>query len=236
MDLEYIANLLANLSGVPARVYINKQLQYFSSLIELYKDPANLYIEEILSKEDNVSYFTTHDFLTYGVVKSKDIAIVIGPSRPINMNDQDLKSLAFQLDIPVNKTNDFISGMKRLGVLPLDSMLQILFSFSHLLNGDKLTLKDIKIHEDKQVDIKIKIQKETANKDLEEISNDYINNSYAIEEKVMGMVRKGDINSLRAWMSNAPSTTSGILANEQIRQSKNTFVVTATLACRNAII
>ena len=49
------------------------------------------------------------------------------------------------------------------------------------------------------------------------------------------MVRKGDSMALQKWLSTAPAIRGGVVANDQLRQRKNLFIVTVTLACRAAI-
>ena len=51
----------------------------------------------------------------------------------------------------------------------------------------------------------------------------------------MNIIRKGDSAALREWIFNAPAVRAGVLAPDQLRQRKNTFIVTATLASRAAI-
>ena len=51
----------------------------------------------------------------------------------------------------------------------------------------------------------------------------------------MHMIEHGDYTALKEWLANAPALRSGILAADQIRQMKNTFIVSATLASRAAI-
>ena len=51
----------------------------------------------------------------------------------------------------------------------------------------------------------------------------------------MTIVRKGDTAALQEWVQSAPAVRGGIIAAEQLRQMKNTFIVSATLASRAAI-
>ena len=60
-------------------------------------------------------------------------------------------------------------------------------------------------------------------------------NTYSQEQQLLRMVRKGDTASLRQWIASAPAIRGGTLATDQLRQLKNTFVVTATLVSRAAI-
>ena len=58
---------------------------------------------------------------------------------------------------------------------------------------------------------------------------------YNQEQQILRLVRKGDVPALTKWMEAAPAIRGGALASEQLRQIKNTFIVTATLASRAAI-
>ena len=51
----------------------------------------------------------------------------------------------------------------------------------------------------------------------------------------MNIVRKGDTQALKEWVKQAPAVRAGIIAKDQLRQVKNTFIVTATLVSRAAI-
>jgi len=62
-----------------------------------------------------------------------------------------------------------------------------------------------------------------------------VHNTFELEQTVMTMVRKGDISALREWIKAAPAVRGGIIATEQLRQMKNTFIVSVTLASRAAI-
>ncbi len=52
---------------------------------------------------------------------------------------------------------------------------------------------------------------------------------------MLNIVRKGDTAALREWIKNAPAIRGGTLAAEQLRQMKNTFIVSTTLISRAAI-
>jgi AraC-like DNA-binding protein len=60
-------------------------------------------------------------------------------------------------------------------------------------------------------------------------------NTLSIEQAITDIVRSGDTAALKSWASTAPAVRSGIIAPDQLRQYKNTFIVTATLVSRAAI-
>ena len=51
----------------------------------------------------------------------------------------------------------------------------------------------------------------------------------------MNMIKKGDYISLSELLENSPLLNAGVIADNQLRQLKNIFIVTATIASRSAI-
>lgn len=48
----------------------------------------------------------------------------------------------------------------------------------------------------------------------------------------MNMIKKGDYISLSELLENSPLLNAGVIADNQLRQLKNIFIVTATIASR----
>lgn len=69
--------------------------------------------------------------------------------------------------------------------------------------------------------------------DVQEHPN--VHNSFDAEQQLLHMVRKGDCSAMKRWLSSAPAIRGGTLAADQLRQVKNTFVVSVTLVSRAAI-
>lgn len=237
LDLRYICTVIGSLSGVPIRIYQGEELFFYHSLVYLPKDPMEIYREDIWRVETHVGYYVTTHFHYYGIVNSGDIKIIIGPTRQISDKDQDLRELAFLADVPAEDVEDFMAGMKSIIAMPLVSILQILCTINYILNGDKLELKDIAIYEAEQNDLKELLERQRS---ANAFSNDtdaqpYQHNTYTQEQEMLRMVRKGDTVALRKWIASAPAIRGGTLAADQLRQFKNTFIVTATLISRAVI-
>lgn len=234
IDLRYICTVIGNLSGIPIRVYQGETLFFYHSLVYLPKDPMETCREELSRVKTHVGYFVTPHFHYYGIVNSGETRIIIGPTRQISGNDQELRELAFQTDVPAEDTEDFVAGMKSIIPMPLESVLQILCTINYILNGEKLELEDITIDESEQNDLK-ELSERQRSDDSFYNRPDTPHNTYTLEQKMLRMVRKGDTAALREWIASAPAIRGGTLASDQLRQMKNTFVVTATLVSRAAI-
>ena len=237
IDLEYLCRVIGNLAGIPIRIYRGKEQIYFYSVVSFPADPIVPYLNNVFSIKDNIGYFTTPYFNYYGIVRRDDCSIVIGPSRQTPMSEHDMRELAFTCDVPSAHTEDFISAMKSLVQMPLGSIIQILCTLNYVLNGEKRSLEDITIYDFEQTNLEKIIENERFNQSYEaaEYTPRETHNTLALEQTLMQMISMGDVGALCEWLSHAPSVRGGVIANDALRQLKNTFVVTATLASRAAI-
>ena len=233
-DLKYICTVIGNLSGIPIRIYEGDKQTFYHSLVRLPKDPVGACIDGIKAIDDDVGYFATDSRQYYGVLNVGGVKIVIGPSGQIRPADRELHELAFRADVSPDDIPDFIAGMKAIVCMPLESILQILCMLNYVMTGAKKTLEDVAIYDKEQETLsKQNAMSQTAG--FPEERNGAHHNTYDLEQLLMNLIRKGDTAALREWVSSAPAVRGGIIAPDQLRQQKNMFIVTATLASRAAI-
>lgn len=240
IDLKYICTVIGNLSGIPIRLFEGQKRIYYHSIVSLPKDPMLIYQDEIWNLTENVTYFVTQYFNYYGIVNSGTMKIIIGPTCQVTNSTQELKEMAFQTDIAAEDVDDFVNGMKSIVAMPLESVMQMLCTINYILNDEKLELKDIAIHDTEQTQLKALLEKQQASLAFipdaaEKLVVQAVHNTFKLEETLMNIVRKGDTAVMRDWIASAPAVRGGILASDQLRQLKNTFIVTATLVSRAAI-
>lgn len=240
IDLKYICTVIGNLSGIPIRLFSDGKLIMNYSVVNLPKDPMFLYQDSIFKITTHIGYFITPHFNYYGIINAGKYKIVVGPTRQLVHNLQDLRTLAFRMDIPQEELDAFITGMQSIVRMPLESVMQMLCVVNYILNDEKQELKDIAIYDAEQQNLR----KELTSQSMERqpvTENDGVffqqelHNTLAIEQTIENIIRKGDTSVLKEWLSTAPAVRAGTMANEQLRQSKNTFVVAATIASRAAI-
>ena len=235
VDLPYICRTLATLSGVPTRVFTGETLQFFHSVVVLPRDPMELYRKEIWAVTGHVGYYITPRFYLYGIINSGPVKIIVGPTAQIAAGDHALRELAFRTGVPKDETQAFVDGMKSIIPIPLESLLMMLCPINYILNNEALELKDIAIEEAEQEAIKKRVEYRRTKKVYEDQPQGFQHNTLQLEETLMDMIRRGDSAALSAWISQAPAIRGGVLAADALRQQKNTFIVTATLASRAAI-
>lgn len=232
IDLDYLSAIIANLSGLPVRVYTGDRLSCYRSIAELPVDPMEPYREGLREITGSVGYLATEDFSFYGVVNSAEIKIIVGPIRQVPYTEQELHDAAFRSNVPRESLEDFLAAMRQINPMPLESVLQMLCAVNYMLNGEKLMLRDIEIRDSEQE--RLRRLAEERNSQPEE-QNGSFHVTIPVEEKLMSIISHGDTAALAEWIASAPAVRGGRLAESQLRQRKNTFIVTATLASRAAI-
>ena len=240
IDYNYICTLIGNLSGIPIRLYRNNKQILYHSLVNFPRDPIIPFKNEILSIDAHIGYYITPYFHYYGIVGNGSIKIIAGPSLLTAGNEHDLRELALRCDVPPELTNDFVTSMNSIIRMPLNSIMQMLCAINYIMNNEKIGLGDITIFDSEQKNLTEKLQSEQAKLDFENPNAKYeqegaVHNTLVTEQTILNFVRKGDTDGLKAWASAAPAIRSGIIAGDQLRQVKNTFIVTATLVARAAI-
>lgn len=239
IDLNYICTTIGNLAGMPIRIFQNSAQIFYRSVVYLPKDPITAFRDEILAVDSHVSYFVTPYFHYYGILNSGEYKIIIGPTFQVKQSDQTLRELAFLCDVTKDETKEFLDGMHSIPPMPLDSILQILCVVNYIVNNEKLTINDIAIHEKEQEKLTMTAESERAifqfDRDINTAELPELHNTLALEQTILNFIRQGDTLRLREWIKDIPAVHGGTLAFDQIRQLKNTFIITAALASRAAI-
>mgnify|MGYP004577403791 FL=1 len=238
IDYNYIGTIIGSVFGIPTRIYKNNTLIFYYSTVNLIKDPVSIYQADILKITDRISYFMTAHFCYYGIVNSDNYKIVIGPASQVPNSTPTLRDLAMQLDIPGDDTDDFIIAMQNITHIPLESLMQILCLLNYILNDEKCFLHDVFIDDAMQKQFIEAINKHDADMiffdELPDQSMTF-HNTYDLEQNVMNMVRKGDYMALTGLIEKSAALKIGTMSNDQLRQLKDTFIVTTTLVSRSAI-
>ena len=236
-DLTYLCTNLANLSGLPVRMYEDGEQTFFHSTISFFKDPFEIDKESALLLTDPVSYFQTPFYYYYGIVNLNGSKIVVGPTRQIPVSKQELRSISFSLGIPPSESEEFCKQMEALVPLPLMSLLQILCMVYFSFTGERLSLESVTIHETTQELFRRELGKEQAEQTMDAVEGhpEGPYTAFDIENRMMDMVMRGDVSALKRFFATIPAVRSGTVAQEQLRQSKNIFIVSVTLVSRAAI-
>ena len=205
-------------------------------MVKLPKDPMTAYESEIFAVTSHLGYIATANFQYYGIINSGNLKIVIGPTWQIPKSDHEFREIAFLNDLVGEEADEFIAGMKCINRMPFESILQMLCTINHVLNGEMLSLADIPLCDTETADSNIEKRWQMERMPIASQDGSHgEHNSFFQEKTILDIVRRGDTAALLEWIEKAPAIRSGLLASEQIRHRKNTFIVTAAIVSRAAI-
>lgn len=231
LDLSYLCSTIGSLCGFPVRLYEGNELVFKVDHSGLKYDPIQASLKDLFALSDHIGTYITPRYYYYGVVRSGETRLILGPTRQLPSTEQQLRELAFLSNVPAEEMHAFIQTMRSLIYMPLESLQQILCTMNYVMNGEKLSLEDIVLHGSAET----QITPNPAEANDGQAIPEEIHNTLAIEQTLMNMIRKGDTDALKAWIASAPAVHAGAMAQEHLRQYKNTFIVTTTLAARSAI-
>lgn len=200
VDLQYLCTAIGNLSGIPVRVYENGIQTFYTSMVDLPKDPLTLCRAEVFAITDHVGYYITPQFHYYGVLNAGTVKLVVGPTRQVMEREQDLRELAFRLDLSGDEAEAMLSGMRSIVRMPVESVLQMLCTINYVFNHERLELKDLRIYEQEQTALISRQVRQQAQNRLDPPQLEH--NTYDLEQRLLRMVRKG---SGSGWTGRQPS-------------------------------
>lgn len=231
LDLPYLCRTIGNLCGFPVRLYQGETLVLTIDHSGLRYDPIQACQQDLFSMPQQAATYITPRYYFYGIIRSGETRVILGPTRQLPATEQQLRELAFLSNVPSEDTPSFVQAVRSLTPMPLESLQQILCTMNYVMNGDKLALEDIALN----APAERQVFPGDAVTETDSGGRDGIHNTLAVEQTLMNMIRRGDTEGLKAWISAAPAVHAGPMAREHLRQYKNTFIVTATLAARSAI-
>lgn len=234
-DLIYLSRQFANMFAFPVRLYKNKNKIYFYSPVNISVDPADLCINRIIEKNKEISYYVYDSFWYYGIVNYKSYKFVAGPVSEVKVSDADIKKFGFLLDIDKNDIPLFVSEMKSLFGIHLDTMIQSIILYNFSVNRTLYDISDIRIKNSEQNNISSNLKEDEVS--LNSYTKFYYNyaRSYSIEKDMIKKVMNGDVEGLIDGAKKIPSVSSGNLSSHLLRHQKNFFIKLETIIARAGI-
>ena len=180
-------------------------------------------------------YFVTDDFLYIGLVRSSnsDDCVIIGPITLTPLSDDTKKNIILTYSDSDESFTRISEYFERTPSFALHRFLNILALLNAALNHEIIDIMEK--YDEANSELKKEIYRTHSNKLMERKENENYHSTYYFEQEYYSYVEKGDVEGLRQFMSVIPDFTQGDLASTQIRQTKNIFITSITLATRHAV-
>lgn len=232
MDYEYMAESLARLMGIPVRLYKDDSFAGLYHHTKFKPDLAILEEPNIFRSTAAVSYYMTENLLFYGLlrVRQAPYCFVIGPAAHVMPDKKMANALLHSIGEPISRCTELLNYLSALPTYPLRIFLQILITMNYAMNGEKLDVSELLLEDSPEE--KAPPRKLSKNKSGHDNT---VHNTYELETLLLSYVEHGRTEELRQLYRQSPGGRAGTMADNALRQEKNTLICTATLAARAAI-
>ncbi len=228
-DYGYMALSLANLSGIPVRLYREGKFEGLYHTAKFHPDPAMVQESAIFANGASVSYYMTEEFLFYGLFRAAKapVCMVLGPVAQLPPTEATARRMLRAMGENEARAGELLAYLATIPAYPLRNFLQILCTFAYFFNGEKLTVSDI-LGSEPAAPLPTSVP---AVPEASPTGHD----TYALEQELCTLIRQGRPDALQQLYRQPAAGKAGRMAQDALRQQKNLLIVTATLASRAAI-
>ncbi|MDR1641433.1 MAG: AraC family transcriptional regulator [Clostridiales bacterium] len=228
-DLINCCKYLHGFACIPVYLYHGEELiKCFPQEAENYPPPVGCLEKIRMSKVSCV--FSRHDIFFGGVQAEGGYMVVIGHMSPVPLNKAIMEEIREEYGVDPSKAESFFSFCDNTRSMDMGTFFNLLAFVNYVINHEDLNPLNILRFDVAEVDNIIKKHYTSEVFHLKE--EESMQGSMAFENEFFGCIENGDLEKLEKL---SISTTVGRIANDNLRQQKNMFVVCVTLVCRAAM-
>jgi AraC-like DNA-binding protein len=197
--------------------------------------PAS-YLSTLLNTDKAVTYMITSYYSYYGCIKIQNSSsyLFIGSVSSLPYTRDSLFVMRKEFSIVSSKAESFSNFFNNIPAENLDTFINTLLLINYTVSNKQLTrehITDFELYDD----VDVSISKKYSENSFLSKEEGTINDEREVETELLRYIETGKVNEVLQFYKRAKSTSSGIIADNSIRQLKNEFIVIITLACRAAI-
>jgi AraC-like DNA-binding protein len=235
IDIKKFCEYLYNSLYIPIYLYDNNELTACYPVQEKGTLPPPHYLSKLWEANKKVTYTLTTFYSYYGriQIENSSSSIVIGPINDFPYSNESLLAMHREFSINNSNTEAFAEFFHGIPTQNLDTFINTLLFLNYTINQTELTRKGIEEGGGTQFDRSI--NQKYSMESFDEKEEGTLNYNLQIERELIRYIETGNVDKLAGIHMISRNTKIGIIANNNLRQWKNTFIVTVTLASRAAM-
>lgn len=234
-DLSTYCRYLYNSFYIPVYIYEDMELICYYPSQELFTLPPKVYLASLRDNMQKVSYTHTsfHSYYGYIEIKNSSSYIVIGPINDFPYSRDSLEFMVKEYSVGSMNADQFAEFFHKIPQQNLNTFINILLLIHYTINQEEFPRSALDKYIGQQTDSSI-IQRYNEIS-FQEKEHGLVNNNWSKESELFRYIEMGNVAKLNYFLNSPNHVRIGIVANNNLRQWKNTFIVTVTLASRAAI-
>lgn len=232
-----IANLAYQTFQIPVYVYSSGRLELCCpEQDEICRPPAHV-VKQIAGQK-YLTYFTGYHacFCKLPCRKKPETFFLLGPVSSLPYTPEILNRMHREYIVPTDKRAVFDHFFCRIPAMTYIDFFHILKVVHYMIHAQDIPL-DAFLEEIYAADSPARdsMRSEYAAQVYLQKESEIQNNSYEVEQLILTLVEKGDVEGIKRFISNVPQYHAGTVAQDALRMQKNYFISICTLITRAAI-
>lgn len=235
MDFITLVKYLYKTHYVPFYIYKENKIQCtFPEEAAGFQPPEN-YLDALEYSNLNINYIITDFFSYFGVIRllNSDYSIVVGPISDLPYSDREFEVMFQEYELTSEDKELFIEFIQKIPQLNLDTFINILLFVNYTLNKEELDRSNITLPGNFLYETSI--DRDHTSNTITEREAGEIEKKFIIEQELGHYIETGNTEKLKEFIDQSMKARVGTLANDNLRQWKNTCIVSVTLSTRAAI-
>lgn len=198
--------------------------------------PPQKYLQELLTSARRITYHITEYGVCFCSLKLDHIKngfLILGPETSVPYTRSDLQYLYKDYTVSNDNLSEFNSFLRQIPCFSLTSLLKKCIFLNYCLH-DELLMPE-QLTENTFSDPSAITDASFLEGTYETKENEQHNQSYAVEEQLLKLVRTGDYKGFKNFQFNDSNFHLGVTGSTALRQLKNNIIITTTLCTRAAI-
>jgi YSIRK-targeted surface antigen transcriptional regulator len=235
VDVKKYCAYLYNSLYIPIYLYENEALLSAYPIQEKDTCPPSTYLASLWAVDRSVVYTVTEFYSYYGCIKieNSSYSIVIGPINDFPYSKDTLIAMSREFSVSNSRAEIFFEFFHNIPQQNLHTFINTLLLINYTLNNSELAKNAVVPTTGNSLNTTIKqIYSEDFYAEKEE---EAFTKSYAFENEMLRFIETGNIKGLKRISTRGKSIKAGTVADNNLRQLKNIFIVVIALAARAAI-
>lgn len=200
--------------------------------------PPKKYLQDLLVSTKRISYCITEYGICFCALKidyTENRFLIFGPVTSVPYMTSDLQHLYRDYTVPMDSRPKFNLFLRQIPCISLTSLLKKCIFLNYclheeILNIEQLTEADTIFSEPVAIENTSFLEETYLTKE-----NELHNQTYAIEEQILKLVRTGDYEEFKNFQFSESNFHLGVTGSTALRQLKNNIIITTTICTRAAI-
>lgn len=235
---ESLCYSLAKALNSAVRLYRGQECRYYYSVYHLHPDPVQPYLSAMLNGDRAAGVYATPLYQFYAYITLEEgWRLILGPSRIQNEDPRLEQELLFLLGVSDENQEEYRRILRCLPSISAERLGWLIAFLSIAINRREPRPEELFINLHAE-DWESEVTKRHVSQGVDVMEAERLDQhrvEYNAERLLMNYVESGEPDKIEELFTAAPVMAGGPMADNTLRQVKNTCICAATLAARAAI-